>query len=586
MASFTGYPESLSGYLGHGSPTGSPSGFKGSKMKVDFSSLCVTLVALGVYAAQSVAGQPLAMYYGSDWRKMSPGECAARAVEAMGTKEKFIQAEIQSHEIVFGFTENAAAMVVPKPARGGVQIHVVVAGKDRKDADRLGNAIRSLVLDGPHSANAPAKIVTTDARRRAAAPRIQFGGDVRPISRAEFSTAAATSMQRQGMRTTLLNHGSAVSATDPERAAVAFYVEAKPGAGYVGVAAAAWNSQQAERLRNVLREDIFNKRLPKPWAVILCRFSDLPNEEPYPPSFYEDSFTEAGAGKGLEFDYFRQVTYGAVDMTGSKVYGWFPMPKHSTKDLATLKYPQDRHKLVEWGAEVAKDNHIDLKPFYGVLVFFNSPTDSGSAGGHRIAMGYKGKDWCPTTNVHELGHGFTLKHTWSARPDVVYGDRWDIMSAMRAYTFRNQSRQRCGPGMTAFNLRKLGAILPDRIWDATNKPVCRTISLAALNRPDAEGYLMASIPPAEGSTSTTSYLVEFRQKKAWDIGIPQDTVLVHEVRSNGLCYILSRTNGTDPKSFQVLPGDEFTIPERKLTIKVLSFDAAAGIAEVVISTEK
>jgi hypothetical protein len=107
-----------------------------------------------------------------------------------------------------------------------------------------------------------------------------------------------------------------------------------------------------------------------------------------------------------------------------------------------------------------------------------------------------------------------------------------------------------------------------------------------LNQPDADGYLVASIPPAAGSGSETSYLVEFRQKKGWDIGIPQDTVLVHEVRSNGRCYLLSRTNRADPSSVQVLPGQEFNIPERNLTIKALSFDAASSTAKVVISTEK
>ncbi len=140
--------------------------------------------------------------------------------------------------------------------------------------------------------------------------------------------------------------------------------------------------------------------------------------------------------------------------------------------------------------------------------------------------------------------------------------------------------------MNAFNLKKVGAILPERIWDATNKPVCKTISLAALNQPDADGYLMASVPPAEGSESKTSYIVEFRHKKGWDVGIPQDTVLVHEIRSNGRCYLLSRTNHADPNSVQVLPGQEFTIPERKLTIKALSFDVDSPTAKVVISTEK
>jgi hypothetical protein len=555
-------------------------------MRCFFPSIGVTIITLGVLAAQSVAGQPLAMYWRSDWRKMSQEECAAKAVAAMGIKEDFIKADIHRHGIVFGSTENSSAVVFSKPVRSGVEIYVVVAGKDGKEAERLRDAICTHVLDEPYNANVPAKIVTKDAKRHSSAPRIHLGGDTRALSRAEFSSSASTSMQRQGMRTSILNQGSTVSGTDAESETVAFYLETKPGMGYISVVAASSDSQVAERLRNMIREDIFNKRLPKPWAVILCRFNDQSEYEPYPPSFYKDSFAEAGAGKGLEFDYFREVSFGAVDMTGSKVFGWFAMPKHATKELAALKYPRGRATLAEWGIEVAKANRIDLKPFYGILVIFNSVTDSGATGSHRVVLGYKGKDWIPTFNFHELGHGFDLGHTWSARPDIEYGDRWDIMSAMRVWTFRNKLRQRSGPGMNAFNLKKVGAILPERIWDATNKPVCKTISLAALNQPDADGYLMASVPPAEGSESKTSYIVEFRHKKGWDVGIPQDTVLVHEIRSNGRCYLLSRTNHADPNSVQVLPGQEFTIPERKLTIKALSFDVDSPTAKVVISTEK
>ncbi len=97
---------------------------------------------------------------------------------------------------------------------------------------------------------------------------------------------------------------------------------------------------------------------------------------------------------------------------------------------------------------------------------------------------------------------------------------------------------------------------------------------------------MATIPPAPGSGSETSYLVEFRRKKGWDAGIPRDTVLVHEVRNNGVCYLLSRDEGREPDSIQVVPGREFRIPERKLIVKALSFDTATSTARVTITIEE
>jgi hypothetical protein len=329
----------------------------------------------------------------------------------------------------------------------------------------------------------------------------------------------------------------------------------------------------------------------KPWAVILCKFSELPNYEPHPVNFYKEAFTEAGAGKGREFDYFRQVTYGHIDMTGSKVFGWFNMPKHSAKEEVETRetIPHHRVAIHEWGVEVAKDNKIDLTPFYGVLVIFNNQTDNGSAERrHRVVLGYNKTDWDPTYNCHELGHGFDLNHSWFARPDTDYGDRWDLMSSARVFMFNN-AFGRNGPGLNAYHLRRLGCIPPERIWESTGKSGSQTVTLAALNQFDAKGYLMATIPPTPGSDSKTSYLVEFRRKTGWDAAIPQDTLLVHEDRSNNRGYLLSRKNPgneRDVASIQVLPGQEFKIAERNLTIRAESFDTAESTAKVTITIAK
>lgn len=318
----------------------------------------------------------------------------------------------------------------------------------------------------------------------------------------------------------------------------------------------------------------------KPWAVILCRFSDLPRYTPHPVSFYKEAFTEAGAGTGREFSYFRRISYGKLDMTGSKVFGWFNMTNHSTKDLTTLKYPFDRHVLHDWGVETARAHQVDLKPFFGVLVVFNHSTDSGAAGGHRVVLGYNKKEWIPTFNEHELGHGFDLDHSWSARPDVEYGDRWDIMSAMNDFTFKGRHGTD-GPGMDAFNLNKLGCIPEKRIWRTDGKSGTHTITLAAVNAFDAKGYLMALIPPGAGTENT--YIVEFRRKSGWDVGIPHDTILVHELRKNGVCYLVSRNDSREVGATEIRPGQLFSVAERKLTIKAGRFSPASGTARVTIT---
>ena len=552
-----------------------------------YSLALTTLIVIMLCAVATASfGQSLTMEWGTDWRRMSKAQCATKAVEAMGVKENFILAETNASGDVFGYSENVAALVYSVPLRDGVEIYVVVAGKDAGEAGRLRNSIRTQVFDGPYNAAIPARIATRDARRRSSAPAFQLGSDSRPMSRSDFAACAVPSMSRQGMAASV-NQAGTVSGSNAVASMAAFYLELRPGTGYISVVAASFNSTEAERLRNVVRADIFNKNLPKPWAVILCKFNDKPAFEPHPASFYRERFTEAGAGQGTEFDYFRQVSYGAVDMTGTKVFGWLPMPSHSTRELAALKYPaRGRNTIANWGIDVAKANRIDLSAFYGVMVVFNSQTDSGASGSHQVVFGYNGADWSPTFNFHEIGHGFDLNHSWSARPDVEYGDRWDIMSAMNVYTFNNSLGQGTGPGMNAFNLKQLGAITAPRIWTVANGRSSATVTLAALNRPEAGGYLMASVPPAVGSALKTAYIVEFRQKRGWDAGIPADTVLVHEVRENGTCYLLSRIERTDAGAVEVLAGQQFSVPERSLTVSVSSFDSAAGTAKVTISTGK
>jgi hypothetical protein len=60
-----------------------------------------------------------------------------------------------------------------------------------------------------------------------------------------------------------------------------------------------------------------------------------------------------------------------------------------------------------------------------------------------------------------------------------------------------------------------------------------TIMLAALNRPDVKGYLMAKIAGPGGVRT-----VEFRQPRKWDRGLPGDAVLIHEIRAGGEPFFL------------------------------------------------
>ena len=324
----------------------------------------------------------------------------------------------------------------------------------------------------------------------------------------------------------------------------------------------------------------------KPFAIILCKFSDQPQES-RPPSFYQNCFTEAGAGSGGAFDYWRDVSFGKLDLTGSKVFGWYQMPNHATQDLVGLF----RESFVSWGIDTARLHKVDLSPFFGIIVVFNVATDSGYVGGNQMVLGYKPNEWSPTFNSHEMGHVFGLDHSFDTSPTSfdphsdprpgAYRDRWDIMSASNVWTFNNALGGN-GPGLNAAYLDKLGCVQSNRIW-APPEPepdFGGSVTLAALNHPEASGPLMIKISLLSGpnpSSVKSTYTVEFRRKTGWDAGIPRDTVLIHEVRLDGLSYLQTTELGPE-----FLPGSEFSLASRSLSLKVVKFDTVASTAEILV----
>jgi hypothetical protein len=57
---------------------------------------------------------------------------------------------------------------------------------------------------------------------------------------------------------------------------------------------------------------------PTPWIVLRCQFADDPSTPGATPVL-DDLFTSSGAGRGGMVDYWRDMSGGAVDLTGSTV---------------------------------------------------------------------------------------------------------------------------------------------------------------------------------------------------------------------------------------------------------------------------
>jgi hypothetical protein len=314
-----------------------------------------------------------------------------------------------------------------------------------------------------------------------------------------------------------------------------------------------------------------------PWAIVLCRFNDL-SIVPREVAFYEDLFTRSGTGDLC--DYWRCVSFDALDLTQSKVFGWYTM-SHASSEVSHLHFPADRSTLVRWGLDTAVANGVNLAAFRSVLIVQNFGVDHGAAG-NGILIVHQNADLCEFGFIsHEMGHGFGLPHSNSANPDMVYGDGWDVMSfATTTFQFPIEFEGAKGDatvGLNARNLEALGAVPLGRTWIPFGPDFSEQIVLDPLNQSPLgnHGALIAKFPPSATMpwrTNGSSYTAEFRRKAGCDRNIPEDAVLVHEVRSNGLSYLQPVVWG------RFIAGQEFTTPDPKIVIRVVSIDALAGKA--------
>ena len=252
------------------------------------------------------------------------------------------------------------------------------------------------------------------------------------------------------------------------------------------------------------------------WAIILCRFSDR-SFEPQPADYYEDLFTRHGAGG--QADYWRDVTFGNIDLTGSRVFGWLTM-SHASTEVSQLVFPGQRGTLVQWGRDAAAAAGIDLTPFRQVLVVHNYGVDHGAAG-NGIVIVHQDSAVCEFGFIsHEMGHGFGLPHTFSANPDVEYGDGWDVMSfATTTFQFPVTFRGTSGAatvGLSARNLDRLGVLEPSRRWSPSGPDFSQAIVLDPLNQQQIgnHGHLVAAIPP--GATH------RYARRQHLDVRVPTE----------------------------------------------------------------
>jgi hypothetical protein len=132
-----------------------------------------------------------------------------------------------------------------------------------------------------------------------------------------------------------------------------------------------------------------------PWAVILCRFKDsTPDAAVEKPigRFYREAFTP---GSGGLVEYWRDVSLGVIDITGSKVFGWVEVEIPRDKAGGALKSMPPgpgRSGLINYAINAVKRSEGDdaLKGLLGPIAVY---TQNWSKDGAPPGASWKTPGW-------------------------------------------------------------------------------------------------------------------------------------------------------------------------------------------------
>ncbi len=350
----------------------------------------------------------------------------------------------------------------------------------------------------------------------------------------------------------------------------------------------------------------------QPIAVVLCKFTDRTNE-PHPQSYYQDMFSETGAGKSGVFDYWKDNSYGQLDLTGTVVKGWYTVPKTVAEWNAL-----SRNGKID-ACATQGDPDIDYSKFAGVVTLTNQtgfqedlfgggpPTAINGTTYPNLGRMDSEEDQQFNGILHESAHLLRLEHSriLSQSPGQDdYGDQWDIGSCLGCFGTTSpwgaNGFRGAGPGSNVVQRDTAGWIAAGRKTELQNGGSCTqsTVTLAALNHPEVTGFLEAKIPAAifiqkiGTSTTTDHYAVELREKSGWDAGIPADAVLVHLHGQDDYSYLVDQSGLAGAGSYFHVAGpamglgDEYVDLPNKTVIAVNRMDSSAHTGAVTLASCK